>query len=308
MQQVIGHNQIRSDLKKAIQNGSLSHAYFFYGPKGVGKFTTALEIGQNLLCERRNACGECQSCRFSKTLSHPDLLVLNGEDTIKIEETRKIKEFLSLTPFQADLKIVLIKDITRLTREAGNSLLKILEEPQGKTLFILTAIHPSSTLQTLVSRCQLQAFKTLAENEIVEWLKRGGVVGENALKIAKISAGKPGLATNYLDQTEEDSIKNIFSKSLQQKFDFVSQISSDGNLKAQLDQLILWFRDVLLVKYGNQKNTVNLKDIDKLNECAVKMDFKTIKKVFNLAENLSDLPRGANARLLLENLILNAEV
>lgn len=147
----MGHKKQLELLGKSIESGKLAHAYIFAGPEGVGKKTIALKLAQELLKGER--------------FSHPDLLFIDGQDSIKIEQVRDLIYKLSLKPYSANFKIAIIDNAENLTLEASQALLKVMEEPKPNTIIILITANPNRLLKTIASRAQKINFGPLSKEE-----------------------------------------------------------------------------------------------------------------------------------------------
>ena len=182
---VIGQERVKRALRQALENGRLAHAILLYGPEGVGKRAMAIELAKAVNCTRAktDACDRCNSCHKISSLQHPDLKVVFpgpaqlpveeevsvlqkiAEDnyqpvgfgksvTIPIDKIRELRKQASYHPYEGKRKVAIVLGADQMRPEAANALLKILEEPPGTMLLILTATNPSSLLPTILSRCQ----------------------------------------------------------------------------------------------------------------------------------------------------------
>src|SRR3990172_564534 len=176
MWQVIGQTKAVSLLQRSLEIDSLAHAYLFVGPAHVGKMTLALNLAQALNCEaaqppfgeaQGRPCGECLSCQRIALGKHADVQVmsLNGETSeenrakISVEQIERLQHSVSLPPFEGRYKVFIIDGAEFLSIGAANRLLKTLEEPVGKVIFILLTADEKLLLPTVVSRCHpLQLF------------------------------------------------------------------------------------------------------------------------------------------------------
>ncbi len=145
-------------LKQIFTSPRAPHAVILYGTDGLGKKEMARELGQLFLCMSGSLggyCGCCQSCLLMKSDTHPDYHLLSWipGTRITVEKIREIIQEDSLAPRISSGKVFVIENAENMTVEAANALLKVLEEPSGKTLFILTVDSISRILPTILSRC-----------------------------------------------------------------------------------------------------------------------------------------------------------
>jgi len=187
----------------------MAHAYIICGPDGVGKSAFAWEMMKAILCRkpRKNgeACGLCPSCRKLKSGNHPEVAVIereSGRQSILVEQVEALREeWFCLQPVEGDRKICLVCEADRMNDEVANRLLKILEEPSGETVFLLTTSRPEALLETILSRCQTVRLRSVSEKEIVDHLleTRSDLSREQAEMAAKLAEGSPGRAMELLD-------------------------------------------------------------------------------------------------------------
>ncbi|MFB6357114.1 MAG: hypothetical protein ABEJ65_11445, partial [bacterium] len=167
-------------LQQAFNSDRLAHAYLFYGRPTTMYETTVLDFFKGLTCTRRDDleyCGSCPDCTQIDQYSYPDLTVVPdpeqqnttsvGVDTVRND----VIETASLTASRGTHKLFWLDDIDRFTSEASNTLLKVLEEPPGSTVFILTARSLWDCMDTIRSRCQWIRFpyrQSLSSNLLEE--------------------------------------------------------------------------------------------------------------------------------------------
>jgi len=166
------HIAIRQ-LGNALKSGKPSHAYLFSGPDGVGKRTAALSFAAALNCsgEAGDLCGACPSCRKIVSATHSDVQVVGPSgSSLKIEQVRLLQKSINLSPMEGRYKVAIVNDADRLTTAAANSLLKVLEEPPGLTVFILITANEAALPPTVISRCQRIAFRPLSSEVLAELL------------------------------------------------------------------------------------------------------------------------------------------
>ena len=167
-----GHEQIKAQLKQALAKDRLPHALLFSGPSGVGKRKMAWALAQKLLCEQKELCGNCYHCiSLSKRENENVFCVTHETLQIRLQDVKGIPPFLSLQSF-AKAKVVLIDSAEKLNLQAGNFLLKIIEEPPPKSFFFLISSEPSKLSLTIRSRLQHLRFQALPEKLIRELAPR----------------------------------------------------------------------------------------------------------------------------------------
>ena len=153
-------------LKEQIRSRDFASFMLFVGQKSSGKFDTALHLARNVVCERGEKCQGCANCKLFKSGNHPDVMIIGGEERIKIAEIRELNQKLNLKPYQAQHKIAIVRNAHLMTEESANAMLKLLEEPPVKSIIILTADDKTLLPETIVSRSQLVDFGTSDENQV----------------------------------------------------------------------------------------------------------------------------------------------
>jgi len=189
-----------------LKSGHIPHALLFTGIEGSGKRDAAFAFAMACNCEESPTdwvqglkktvfgpipCGCCLPCRKIVSGNHPDMILLAPEQSvIKIARIRQLSHELSLKAYEAKRRVAVIVDAPRMTPEAGNALLKMLEEPPPQTLLILTAVQRSDLLPTLVSRCHSIRFHPLPESHIAAVLQnRLGLSADEADALAPMANG-----------------------------------------------------------------------------------------------------------------------
>ncbi len=206
---VIGQRLITDTLKNAIEQNRVAHGYIFSGARGVGKTTTARILAKAVNCARGPAvkpCGECDSCREITASNSVDVLEIDAASNRGIDEIRTLRETVRYLPARDRYKVFIIDEVHMLTTEAFNALLKTLEEPPPRSLFILATTEPQKLPATIQSRCQHFSFRLLDYSEIVEQLGRIAAAekiqaDEGALSAVALAAeGSLRDALSFLDQ------------------------------------------------------------------------------------------------------------
>jgi len=179
-EEIIGHKREIEMLRSAVTSRRLPPAYLFAGPEGVGRREVARALAKAVSCPegggRGDFCDACSVCRRIDSGNFPEVIFYRpDEGTIKIEKIRELSKFLYYHPGEGTRRVIVIDGAEKLTPQAANSLLKILEEPPGGAIFILIAPGPEGLLPTIVSRCQRVLFSPLNGEAVAAYLvaKRG---------------------------------------------------------------------------------------------------------------------------------------
>lgn len=172
---LVGQPQAIAALQGAASGAGMTHAWLFTGPPGSGRSNTALAFATALQCERSDApgCGECHSCVTAAAGSHPDLTVVRtAKLTIGVAEVRTLVRNSAMTPVGRGWQILVVEDADRLTDQACNALLKAIEEPGERTVWMLCAPTTEDVLPTIRSRCRLVTLATPRAEEVADFLTR----------------------------------------------------------------------------------------------------------------------------------------
>jgi DNA polymerase-3 subunit delta' len=197
--------QVRQGLMKAVKARRVPPAYLFVGPAGVGKQTTALTLAKalNCLAQDGDACDRCGVCLRIERHLHPDVHLVEPQgQAIKIDQVRQLQEVLTLQAYEGRVKVAILDDAGKLTVEAGNALLKILEEPPVQTLLVLVCQHLGNLPATVISRAQVLRFALLAPDQLETWLRQRGCEAAVAERASCLTGGRPGAAL-ALDLSDE---------------------------------------------------------------------------------------------------------
>ncbi len=189
---ILGHERVKKILRKALQKKKVPNSMLFCGPEGVGKEETAFLLAKALNCERKrdDACETCASCRAINARNFPDLMVIQPEgNTIKIEQMRTLRKIAYLKPMTGKKRIFIVTEVEKMTEEAANSLLKVLEEPPLFSYVILVTHNPFLIIPTIKSRCQILNFPPVSRENILEILMEKGYEEEKARVISRLVRG-----------------------------------------------------------------------------------------------------------------------
>ncbi len=207
--EVSGQPLVRETLKNAILSNRVAHGYIFSGARGVGKTTMARILAKSPNClhgPTLTPCGECPSCREIAAGNSVDVLEIDAASNRGIDEIRQLRENVRYLPARDHYKVFIIDEVHMLTTEAFNALLKTLEEPPERSLFVLATTEAHKLPATIQSRCQHFAFRLLDYAEILARLKEiceceGVTADEGAAgAIASAAGGSLRDALSFLDE------------------------------------------------------------------------------------------------------------
>jgi len=206
---LVGQEHVTSILQGAVtasRNGEetqeMTHAWIFTGPPGSGRSSAAVAFAQALICPL-NGCGECNECKSAANGAHPDVEIIRTEGlSIKVEEVRELLTRVAWAPSMGGWRVVVMEDADRLTESAANALLKAIEEPGTRTVWLLCAPTLHDLLPTIRSRCRHIQLHTPSDEAVAQVLiKRDGISPTMATFAARVSQGHIGRA-RYLANNE----------------------------------------------------------------------------------------------------------
>lgn len=332
MWNIIGQERVVSLLQRSLETDSLAHAYLFNGPAHVGKMTLALDLARALNCpEAEPPCGQCDSCRKITGGGHADVQIIGLEKSddspearqrteISIEQIRDVQHSASLPPFEGRCRVYIIDKAELLSIEAANCLLKTLEEPIGRVVFILLTANSGLLPETVISRCQTVVLAPAPLPEIETALtEKWSVNPEKAALLARLSHGCLGWAVSaagddgIINQRAEwlDRLIEIISADSDEKFTYAAQLATQfarnrASVQERLALWLDWWRDLLLVKAGSGDNITNIDRLEPLTGMSENFSLGQIRGfIESILEAGSQLKANANARLVLEVLMLD---
>ncbi|MBF0494342.1 MAG: DNA polymerase III subunit [Candidatus Omnitrophica bacterium] len=288
LRNIRGQQKAVKFLTNTLSADRVANSYLFTGPAGVGKTLAARCLAKELLCENtsfgkqtRNAsglfgaahaldeaaghetiasgaCGTCSGCRKVENMAHPDLLLVTKEDrqSVVISEIRKIKEVFSLKPFESAWNICIIEDAHLMNAASSNALLKVLEEPPGKSVIILVTHKKELLLPTVISRCLEIRFNFLPFEDAADIIKNTAEIDEkDAEFLAFYTNGSPGAALEMIESDilvrKDDILSKVF-KILSNKGGISPawDVEDRAELAGDLEFLIVLLRNAAVGRAG----------------------------------------------------------
>lgn len=276
--QTLGFDKNKRLFEGVLKNGFFSHAYLFSGQEMIGKKTFAIELA-NLVTG-------------ATLLSNPDILIVNSSgsesgQSIAVEEVRRIKHFVSFSPYVALYKFIIIDDTHLMTVEAQNALLKMLEEPNASSIFILVTAYPDALLPTIVSRCQEIKFfphqRELLDGVFADAYDTGGTSAKlskaNCEFLVEFADSRIGLVKYVIEENSFDQIGVAIKKIMQlvkvdinERLEIAQKLTDDKN-KADLPRVVFYWTLYLRTRLSEPKAQKMLKGLLTLNEVVNKPQY-----------------------------------
>lgn len=225
--EVIGQDHITHTLENAITQSRIAQAYLFAGPRGVGKTTTARILSKALNCDQGisiSPCNQCKTCRQVTDGLSLDVLEIDGASNRGIDEIRSLQENINYFPGVGKYKIYIIDEVHMLTEHAFNALLKTLEEPPPRVIFIFATTEPHRIPLTILSRCQRYDFRRIPHAMITDQINR--IAKQEGISISTESL-------NLITRKAEGSMRDAESL-----FDQVSSFCGQEVTPLQVENLL----------------------------------------------------------------------
>jgi DNA polymerase III subunit delta' len=197
---LVGQRPAITALRRAAGGDGMTHSWLFTGPPGSGRSNAAMAFAAALQCDAEamgdRGCGRCKACHTVMAGSHPDVTVVRTELlSIGVDEVRELVRRAALSPVGERWQVLVVEDSDRLTEQASNALLKAIEEPTARTVWLLCAPTVEDVLPTIRSRSRLVALTTPTAEDVTDFLVRTlGVEEPLAAHAARASQGHIGRA------------------------------------------------------------------------------------------------------------------
>ena len=272
---VIGHEDVISHLRSSIELGRVGHAYIFNGEEGSGRSTLVHSFVKALQCEsgESESCGQCKSCKQMEGGNQPDVIYVTHEkdQLISVDEIRtQVVDTMPIKPYSSRYKIYIIKDGDKMNENAQNTLLKTIEEPPEYGIIIIITKNAERLLQTVRSRCVIVNMKPVKEKDIQEYIDEHYDVSPSKAKFAvEYAQGNLGKAIALITNEEYEQLinsvitleKNIFDMDMEEISEAIQHAANyKMTINEYLDLMMLWYRDILVLKVTGNPNKILFKD------------------------------------------------
>ena len=340
--ELIGQEHIVRTLTNAIELDKVSHAYLFSGTRGVGKTTTARIFAKALNCEKGSnpePCDQCDFCEEIKSGNCIDVREIDGASNNSVAEARELIETIQYAASASRYKVYIIDEVHMLSKSAFNALLKTLEEPPPKVVFMFATTELSKIPETILSRCQCFEFKPLSHQQIIKQLEyiceQENILsdGLSLEEIAKAGAGSMRDAQSLLDQViaycgkkiKRDSVEEILGivgkQTLEEFINYLIKKDS-ANLIISVQEIIAagkdlnffcrdlaeYIRNLMMVKLSNKPEILlNLEicNLQILQDQAQAFHLDDLQQMFTvLARTELEMKRSPLSHIIFEMSVL----
>lgn len=262
------------------------------------------------------SCGCCHSCRKILSGSHPDVHIVEPSGKmIKVDQVRALCRKLALKPYEASIRVAVIAGAQSLNAEAGNTLLKILEEPPNRTVFVLTAFQSSDLLPTIVSRCRHIRFAPIPQKLLSRYLKNHHNIDPvTADAIASMADGSVTQACKMATSDWAENRNRIIERieTMTSAGERLALSESLCKNKEQLPEVFgimqSWFRDLIVSRIAPGK-TIHRDLSEKIKRCGPRYRIESLLSKINAIDIArQDIQANANVRLTLDALMLSLDM
>lgn len=328
-------------LKTLLKKGNIPHALLFTGIEGIGKRAAAITFAKACNCQAlqketfqkssnhlktkanpvlpTGPCGQCRSCGKIDSDNHPDIIQIKPHGAfIRISQIRELRDVVSMKPYEARFRVVIIHDAHAMNPSAGNALLKLLEEPPDHNILILISYQTADLLPTIVSRCQQIGFNPISRKKLATLLdKEYGLEPDHAKMAATMAGGSLSQAVSIgqanwinrrnglLESSGLDHLDTLDRKPLGQRLVFAEKLALDKkNIVDSLEILKTWVRDLMVYKHAPDR-IIHVDLLEKIEYVSKRLPMGLLIRTMDaILAAQKDIQANLNARLTLEVMML----
>ena len=333
---LLGNEDTKARVGRAIESGTVPHAFLIGGPSGSGKSVLATEIAAAVNCEAKGhleselPCRKCESCRRIFEGNYPDVKILakpKDKASLGVDPVKDFREDMFLSSTESEHKIYIIDDAESMTTEAQNALLKVLEEPPKSVMIIMLAKEGDRILTTIKSRAQYIAMTRFDDDELAKILLSESAEARSIkvqsedrfISLIKSADGRLGLAKRLLNKKQSEDAE-------EDRADIIRLISAIGqkasyadiyaavshfptkraDLSITLERVMIALRDLLVIEYDDKAKTLFFSSADEARRSCPGVSAKRIISVYDAIDEAHELcARNANISNLLCSLCSN---
>lgn len=298
---ILGNDSLKEHFKVAVKQNKVAHAYIIEGENGSGKKMIASAFSKILQCENRlqqkgqtDACGSCASCIQIEHKNHPDVIWVHHEKpgVISVGEIREqVINTMDIMPYKGPYKIYIIAEAEKMNLAAQNAVLKTIEEPPGYGIILLLTTNRGAFLPTILSRCITLSMKPVEDEIIRKYLIQKFRISEQTANFcAGFSMGNIGKAVDTALSEDFQELRQFTVSVLQyihesEVFELTEQVKSLKKWKESMDDfldiLLMWFRDVLLMKVvDDNKEIIFKEEYPIIKKQSTLLSFEAINHIF----------------------------
>ena len=302
--EVVGQKPITETLLSALRQNRIAQAYLFCGPRGTGKTSTGRILAKAVNCLTNDGvgepCNECSMCQAITNGSAMDIIEIDAASNTGVDDIRELKERVNYAPAEARYKVYIIDEFHMLSTSASNALLKTLEEPPPRVIFILATTELHKILPTIMSRCQRYDFRRLTNTDITDKLAEIAaaegvdIERDGLVLLARAAGGSLRDAENLLQQTATATRGKIGLRQVQESLGLsgddraarlvravaaaetveairiLAAVADDGvNLKQFNREVVEILRQALLIKSGSADSlTLSAEELENARHAA----------------------------------------
>lgn len=318
---ILGHEQIKEHLQKAIESHKVSHAYILTGEAGMGRKSLANAFALTLLCEKGKSepCMECHACKQVLSGNHPDLIYVTHEKpaSIGVDDIREqINDTVMVRPYSSYYKVYIVDEAEKMTQQAQNALLKTIEEPPSYAIILLLTTNQEAFLPTILSRCVQLKLKPLKDFVVKSYLVGSMKVPEAEADVyAAFARGNLGKAItiassdDFKEMHKEilNLLKHVRNMDISELLEYIQKLKETHlDIYDCLDFMQMWYRDVLLYKVTKDINLLIFKDEYRtINEISKNSGYDGIERILESIDKTKvRLDANVNMELALELMLL----